>query len=76
MGFPAHERKLLLSTPGLGERIVSRLEAAGYRSIHHISDHGVDHVTRVLCDNVGSAALINRRNALKRALERAGQPAP
>lgn len=68
--FPDHERRLLLSTPGLGVRVVERLELAGFVSLRAIASAGVEHVTSVLCEQVGSPSVANRRSALRRAVAR------
>lgn len=64
--FPTHERRLLLSTPGLGEVVVARLEAAGLASLRELQALGPE---RVLAQ-VGQGAWGNRRRALARALAR------
>lgn len=68
--FPVHERHLLLSTPGLGEGVVARLETAGITSLGLLQALGPE---RVL-EQVGRGAWANRRRALARALASAALP--
>lgn len=62
--FPQHERRLLLSTRGLGEVVIGRLETAGIDSLGALRALGPE---RVL-EQVGQGAWRNRRRALARAL--------
>ncbi len=68
MPFPAHERRLLLTSPGIGECVVQGLEAAGFSSLHQLRSLGVEQVNEIMCRTVGDRAWANRRRALARAL--------
>lgn len=70
--FPLHERRLLLSTPGLGEVVVGRLEAAGLASLRELQALGPEGVL----EQVGQGAWRNRRRAFARALARCAPPLP
>ncbi len=71
--FPLHERRQLLSSPGIGETVVHRLEAAGYASLQSLRDAGASHVVEQVLVQVGAAAWRNRRRALERAIAHASQ---
>lgn len=77
LAFSQHERRLLLSTRGIGETVVHRLEAAGYGSLHALREAGAAQVTEVVLSQLGSTAWRNRRRAIERALAQAvGQGRP
>ncbi|MDT7838585.1 helix-hairpin-helix domain-containing protein [Aquabacterium sp. OR-4] len=66
--FSEPERLLLLRERGVGERVVERLEAAGYGSIARIHEAGVDTVVHSIAQACGSRSWANRRRALQRVL--------
>ncbi len=67
--FPPTERRLLLSTRGIGAVVVQRLEQAGFDSLQALREAGT---ARVVERAGAHPAWHNRRRALQRALERAG----
>lgn len=67
-GFPARERRLLLSLPRIGERVVQRIEAQGVVSLQDLRRRGVDRVVRDICRDLGTPAWSNRRRAIAEAL--------
>lgn len=68
MSFQPEERRLLLTTPGIGPGVLQRLEQAGYDSLRSIHDHGVDRVVCAVANQISGKAWHNRRGALARAL--------
>lgn len=66
--FNTVERRLLLSTPGIGEVVVGRLEAAGFASLQALRETGARGVTERVLAQVQSAAWRNRRRAIERAI--------
>lgn len=66
--FTDDERHLLLTTPGIGQGVVSRIEHAGVHTLRQLHDLGVDALVEQICDGVGNLAWRNRRRALTRAL--------
>ncbi len=75
--FAQHERHLLLTERGIGQRVVQRLESAGIHSLDQLRRQGVESTVRRIAAVLGSAAWGNRQRALERALHRAvaAQPA-
>jgi hypothetical protein len=67
-GFPGDERRLLLSLPRIGPRVVERIEAQGIASLADLQRRGVDRVIDEICRQMGSLAWGNRRSALVEAL--------
>jgi hypothetical protein len=67
-GFPANERRLLLSLPRIGPTVVERIEAQGITSLHDLHRKGVDRVVEAICREMGTPAWANRRRALIEAL--------
>lgn len=63
--FPQHERRLLLTAPGLGEGVVGGLEAAGFASLGALRELGADGVL----ERLGRMDWRNRRRALTRVLQ-------
>ncbi|MEK8052764.1 hypothetical protein AACH10_21110 [Ideonella sp. DXS22W] len=74
-GFAEAERRRLLTTPGIGDRVVQRLEAAGYASLGQMRQCGLDQVIDRVDRHAGLPALANRRRALARLLAADGMPA-
>lgn len=72
--FTPDERRLLLSTPGIGPGVIQRLESAGIHSLAQIRVLGVQGTVRHVCEHLGTMAWANRRGALNRALARALPP--
>ena len=66
--FAPDERRLLLSTPGIGPGVIQRLESAGIHSLAQIRALGVQGTVRHVCEQLGTMAWANRRGALDRAL--------
>lgn len=66
--FAPAERRLLLSTPGIGPGVIQRLESAGIHSLAQISALGVQGTVRHVCEHLGTMAWANRRGALDRVL--------
>jgi hypothetical protein len=66
--FPPQERRLLLVTPGIGPKVVERLEAAGFASLSALRAAGADAVTERAVAQQGCDAWRNRRRAIARAL--------
>lgn len=69
MKFPLHEREVLLQTSGIGAEVVQRLEEAGFHSLEHMRQIGIDLVIATMCSHVGTTAWANRRRALGRAVQ-------
>ena len=65
--FSPDERRLLLTTPGIGRLVVDRLEAAGFGSLRCLCEAGAERVV----EQAGSGTWLNRRRALVRAIQRA-----
>lgn len=70
-GFSPHEARALLTVQGIGPLVLQRLEQAGYCSLRDLQTAGADRVTEQVVRLMGTAAWINRRKALRRALEQA-----
>ena len=68
--FAEHERRLLLSEPGIGPQVVQRLEGAGIHSLAQLREAGVPRAVMAVCGSVGSIGWANRRRPLERVLER------
>lgn len=68
-GFPADERRLLLSLPRIGPMVVARIEAQGIASLRDLQHRGVEHVVDEVCRRMGTRAWANRRSALAGALD-------
>ena len=68
-GFSPEERRLLLVTPGIGEKVVDRIEAAGFTSLRAMREAGAAGVTDVVLSQVGHTAWLNRRRAIERAIQ-------
>ncbi len=68
MQFVPDERRVLLSTPGIGPTVVRRLEAQGIASLQDLRHQGVDRVVDQVCAQLGTRAWANRRSALIAAL--------
>lgn len=66
--FNEHERRHLLSSPGLGPVVVERLEQSGIASIATLQALGVDAVVESMCQPGQNMAWFNRRRALLRAV--------
>lgn len=66
--FPSNERRLLLSTRGIGETVVHRLEAAGFASLQALCEAGAARATDAVLAQVGELAWRNRRRAIERAI--------
>jgi hypothetical protein len=73
--FSADERRRLLTTPGIGEVVLHRLEAAGFGSLQALRQAGAQHVTECVRLQLGEAGWRNRRRAIARAID-ATLPAP
>ena len=69
--FTTDERRLLLSTPGIGPGVIGRLESAGISSLAQLDEIGADLALKRVCQIVGSTGWANRRGALLRALQAA-----
>ncbi|MBK9363655.1 MAG: TfoX/Sxy family DNA transformation protein [Rubrivivax sp.] len=76
MPFAAQERRRLLSTPGLGPRVIARLEAAGIESLVQLRAIGAEAAVARVCRQLGTQAWRNRLGALQGALQCAVQGAP
>jgi hypothetical protein len=70
MRFPEEERRMLLTQPGIGPKVIARLEAAGFHSLQALRVAGIRLVVDSVCAGLGSGAWSNRLRALERALER------
>ena len=68
MAFAEHERRLLLSMPNVGPRVLERLEEAGIDSLARLSELGVEAAVAAVCANLATPAWANRRRALGRAI--------
>lgn len=68
MRFAPIERRLLLSVPGIGEGVVTRLEQAGIGSLERLRTMGVDEAVRVVELQLGRDAWSNRRRPLVQVL--------
>ena len=69
--FTTDERRLLLSTPGIGPGVIDRLESVGITSLAQLDEVGADLASQRVCKMVGSIGWSNRRGALLRALQAA-----
>lgn len=69
-GFSPREARVLLNTRGIGPLVLQRLEQAGYCSLQQLQSAGADKVTEQVVRLMGTTAWTNRREALRRALER------
>jgi hypothetical protein len=67
--FSAQDRKLMLSTTGVGACMVKRLEDAGFTSIAQMHALGAQHVVMAMCEFVGDDAWANRRRAIQRVID-------
>lgn len=67
MPFIESERAVLLNVPGLGPRVIQRLEEIGVDSIGKLRDLGADEAVRMICCRMGTIAWANRRGSLRRA---------
>jgi hypothetical protein len=67
--FSAEDRKLLLSTTGVGACMVQRLEDAGFHSLQQLRALGAQHVVMAMCEWVGDDAWANRRRAIQRVID-------
>jgi hypothetical protein len=65
------DRRLLLSTPGISVGVVARLEAAGVHSLAQLQGERLDMLLADICRQMGNAAFLNRRRALRGAVARA-----
>ena len=72
--FSPQERRLLLSTPGIGATVVGRLEAAGFASLRALREAGSAGVAERVQALVGQAAWLNRRRAIERAIQVSSEP--
>ena len=70
--FSPEDRRLLMSERGINAVVIARLEQAGYCSITQVVRVGVPVAVEDVCRLVGSAAWVNRRKALERAVRKAG----
>ena len=68
MSFTPEERKLLLSAPRIGPRVVNQLEVAGLDSLAKLRAIGVDGVVQLICDRLACGAWMNRRSALRKVI--------
>jgi hypothetical protein len=68
MRFPAKDRRVLLATPGIGPRVLDRLEEAGFNSIAMLLEHRIEDVIAQVHRRVPDTLLENRRRALQRGL--------
>jgi hypothetical protein len=66
--FSDIERTLLASEPGIGDRVIKRLEEIGFSSIAQMKVAGAAQIVDAVCNRLGSAAWRNRRRSLERAL--------
>lgn len=66
--FDARDRRRLLSQPGIGPGVLSRLEAAGVYSLKDIRSQGIDNVIARVERDLGPSAWSNRRRALARVV--------
>ncbi|MDT7838581.1 hypothetical protein [Aquabacterium sp. OR-4] len=66
--FSSEERRILLTTPGIGQGVIDRIEQAGVQSVRQLHELGIDAVVDRICDGVGNLAWRNRKRALARAL--------
>lgn len=73
-GFSDVERRLLLTTRGIGLGVIDRIECAGVHSLAQLRDLGVDVIVDQICNGVGSYAWRNRKRALIRALAAVSDP--
>ena len=68
--FTDPERRLLLSEPRIGPRVVERLERLGVCSIRDLRNLGAGHVVDMICSDIGGKAWANRRSALESLITR------
>ena len=66
--FTGAERHLLLTTSGIGQVVINRIECAGVGSLRQLRELGVDTIVERICDGAGNFAWRNRKRALLRAL--------
>ncbi|MDE2369218.1 MAG: hypothetical protein KGN16_09610 [Burkholderiales bacterium] len=76
MSFNETERRQLINAPGIGPRVVERLEQVGFDSLAAMQRSGTDAVVERVCRMLGSNAWTNRRRALNRLLAETAERAP
>jgi len=74
--FSQDERRFLLTWPGIGPRVVERLEESGYASLSAIRACGVGSAVEDVAQRVGNRAWRNRRDRLEQALRAWSSQAP
>ena len=67
--FSAEERRRLLATPGIGEVVIDRLEAAGFGSLQALQQAGALRATECVREQLGAHVWHNRRRAIARAIQ-------
>jgi hypothetical protein len=70
MAFTTRETSILLSTPGIGPKVIQRLQEVGLDSLRNLRETGVDSAVLRVCDVVGDIGWANRRKPLRRAFQR------
>jgi hypothetical protein len=73
--FSDLDRKTLVTEPGIGDRVIDRLEEVGFHSLAQMRMVGAAGVVDVVCCAIGSTAWRNRRRSLERALDRVSHAA-
>jgi nucleotidyltransferase/DNA polymerase involved in DNA repair len=58
----------LLQAPGVGPKVLQRLEQVGVRSLAELMRRGVEPTVAAICAETGHRGWANRRDALVRAL--------
>jgi hypothetical protein len=74
--FTGTDRALLASAAGVGNRVIERLEQAGYHTLAQMKAAGAGKVVDAVCSLLGSTTWRNRRRALERAMGRAASDRP
>jgi hypothetical protein len=69
--FTDSDRDLLSAEAGIGERVIERLEEAGFCTIAQMKTVGAGQVVNAVCGLLGSTAWRNRTKSIERAIARA-----
>jgi nucleotidyltransferase/DNA polymerase involved in DNA repair len=63
MPFPNHEKQAMLKLKGVGEKVILRLEQAGFSSLQELQSVSVDDVTRTISQMLQSTCWRNSPQA-------------
>jgi predicted RecB family nuclease len=63
MGFPAHERALLLAVKGIGPTVIERLEQIGFDSLETLAKTDVNSIVKQIAAMLGASCWKNSPQA-------------